>query len=97
MKRNNLLLLAATVSMLTLASPAQAQIAFSGSGSSGTLAAPSEGWTFNFTTSSGVNNWGSPGVGAGTDVYGQAVAAYGMELTFTGGGTINAAERPHWQ
>lgn len=91
MSRNKLFLFAAAASLVSMTSTAQAQIAFSGSGSSGTLAAPSEGWSFNYATSGGVNNWGSPGVGAGTDIYGQAVAAYGMDLTFTGGGTINLA------
>ena len=77
------------------AGAAHADYAFSGSGPSGTLVAPSETWAFNFhggaAGGGGLNNWGSPGVGEGIVPYGEAMAAYGMTLTFTGGGTINAA------
>jgi hypothetical protein len=95
MNRKNLLLLGAAMSMLTFASAAQADYSFSGSGSSGTLVAPSETWTFNADGGAAqtdyLNNWGSPGVGLSVTQYGEVDAAFGMLLTFTGGGTINAA------
>ncbi len=39
----------------------------------------------------GLNNWGSPGVAHGIIPYEEASTAYGMDITFTGGGTIDAA------
>lgn len=38
-----------------------------------------------------LNNWGSPGVSAGVAPYEEAQTAFGMEITFTGGGMIDAA------
>lgn len=63
-----------------------ADYTFSGSGSSGYLNGSSESWSFDYE---GGSTWGSPGVGAGETPYTQAEAAYGFEITFTGGGTID--------
>jgi hypothetical protein len=38
-----------------------------------------------------LDNWGSPGVSAGVIPYAEAQTAFGLDITFTGGGTINAA------
>ena len=89
------LLLPTLIGTLALAAAplAHADYAFSGSGSSGHLDGAAESWAFNVdggAASTGyLDNWGSPGVGAGTTMYSQAEQAYGMSLTFTGG-TINA-------
>lgn len=82
-----LLKLAPLCAALALVSsmPAHADYVFSGSGSSGNLTPGAEGWAFNFT---GSDNWGSPGVGAGVTPYSRALAAYGFDIDFTGGGTI---------
>jgi PEP-CTERM motif len=81
--------------VLVLSPYARADIAFSGSGSSGTLSAPSELWTWNYDGGAAVtgylNNWGSPGVGAGVVASGETVPVYGMEVTFSGGGAIDPA------
>ena len=78
----------------TLPMAARADYMFSGSGTSGQLVAPSETWTFNYdggATSTGyLNDWGSPGVSAGTTNYGESTAAYGFEITFSGGGTVDS-------
>ncbi len=37
-----------------------------------------------------LNNWGSPGVVFGWAASGESVTLYGMEITFTGGGPIDA-------
>lgn len=67
--------------------------AFSGSGSAGSLDGTSESWSFNYDGGAAktgfLDNWGSPGVGAGTTTYSQAHSAYGMSITFDGG-AINA-------
>lgn len=84
------LALTAAVAIFGAAGAAHADYAFSGSGSSGTLVAASETWSFNFDGGTLLNDWGSPGVGAGTVPYGESQAAFGMELNFTGGGTIDA-------
>lgn len=59
------------------------------------LSASSETWLFNAdggAVSTGyLNDWGSPGVGAGEVPSGEAVNVYGMQITFTGGGPIDAA------
>lgn len=72
---------------------ARADITFSGTGSGGSLSSPSETWSFNFDGGAGntgyLNNWGSPGVGAGIVPSGETVNVYGMDLTFTGGGPID--------
>ncbi len=80
---------AAAVMALTFTSAAHANYNFSGSGPSGTLVSASETWSFNFDGGVLLNDWGSPGVGAGVVPYGESLPAYGMTLTFTGGGTIN--------
>jgi hypothetical protein len=81
--------------VVVLCVAARADISFSGSGSSGVLSAPSETWSFNSdggaATTGYLNDWGSPGVGAGVVPSGESVDVYGMEITFTGGGTIDAA------
>ena len=73
---------------------ARADITFSGTGASGSLSSPSETWSFNYdggSASTGyLNNWGSPGVSAGLANSGEAVNVYGMDITFTGGGAIDA-------
>ncbi len=90
------LLVPAVIGMLALAvTPvAHADYVFSGSGTSGTLDGSSESWIFNAdggAASTGyLDNWGSPGVGAGITTYSQADSAYGMSITFNGGATINA-------
>jgi hypothetical protein len=75
--------------------PAHADIAFSGTGTSGQLSSPSETWIFNADGGAAetgyLNNWGSPGVGAGITTYSETQPAYGMQITFTGGGTVDAA------
>lgn len=72
---------------------AHADYVFSGSGTSGTLNGGSEAWVFNFDGGAAqtgyLDNWGSPGVGAGTTAYSRLDAAFGMSITFNGG-TINA-------
>jgi hypothetical protein len=69
-------------------------ITFSGSGESGVLSAPSETWVYNADGGTGdtgyLNDWGSPGVGFGIVASGESVNLYGMEITFTGGGPIDA-------
>lgn len=89
------LLLPAIAAMLALAAPtAHADYVFSGSGPSGNLDGSSEPWIFNndggAATTQYLDNWGSPGVGAGTTAYSQANSAFGMSITFNGA-TINAA------
>jgi hypothetical protein len=91
MKLFNRAAAAAILVVLGTASVAHADYAFSGTGGSGTLVAPSETWSFNFDGGALLNDWGSPGVGAGVVAYGESQAAFGMTLNFTGGGTINAA------
>lgn len=78
-----------------LAGTAVADSTFSGSGSSGTLASSTETWQFNADGGAAktgyLNNWGSPGVGESVAAYGESSPAYGLMLTFSGGGAINAA------
>jgi len=73
---------------------AKADIPFSGTGSNGVLSSPSETWYFNYdggaASTQYLNNWGSPGVNNGLVPSGESVNIYGMEITFTGGGAINA-------
>jgi alanine dehydrogenase len=93
MKLSTLFLVGAAVVGLTgsLATPASADFVFSGSGSSGNFVGQAaEPWILNNDTP--VNNWGSPGVSAGTTPYLEAVAAFGLDLTFSGVGTINPAQ-----
>jgi hypothetical protein len=74
---------------LGVSSAAHADYAFSGSGSSGTLVGPGESWAFNADGAVKGADWGSPGVSVGVVPYGESQVAYGMKLTFFGGGTIN--------
>ena len=71
-----------------LPAAARADFLFSGSGSSGTLVSSTETWR---TNTFGTTSWGSPGVGEGTVAYGESQAAFGFEITFTGGGPIDPA------
>jgi hypothetical protein len=95
MFKTGLLAAIVTGGLLFAAAPARADITFSGGGASGTLSSASETWWFNYDGGASVpgslNNWGSPGVGAGTAYYGEASPAYGLTITFDGGGAINAA------
>ena len=79
------LAVAAVVAGAMVASPAQADYVFSGSGLTGNLFPGAEPWEFN---AHGSNSWGSPGVGNGTTPYSHPLAAYGFDISFTGGGTI---------
>jgi hypothetical protein len=73
-----------------LAAPASANYIFSGSGTSGNFVGQAaEPWILNFVTP--FDNWGSPGVGAGITPYLQADSAFGLDLTFSGVGPIDAA------
>ncbi|HLI76795.1 MAG TPA: PEP-CTERM sorting domain-containing protein [Acidobacteriaceae bacterium] len=78
-----------------LPAAARADYMFSGSGTSGTLVSSSETWQFNHDGGAAatgyLNDWGSPGVSAGITTYGEPMAAYGFEITFSGGGTVDAA------
>ena len=80
----------AALAVFGFAGAAHADYAFSGSGSTGTLVGASESWSFNYDGAPVQNNWGSPGVGAGITAYGQSQDAFGMTITFSGGGTIDA-------
>lgn len=70
-------------------SPAWANYTFSSSDTN--IAGTGSTWGFN-AQSAAPANWGSPGVGQGFSAYGEATAAYGLELTFTGGGTIDSGQ-----
>ena len=93
MKKLSIVVLTLLAGVLPVA--ARADFAFSGSGSSGTLVAPSETWVVNgdggAVATGYLNNWGSPGVDRGVVPYGEGTPALGFEITFSGGGTINAA------
>jgi hypothetical protein len=74
---------------------AKADIPFSGSGAAGSLSDPgAEPFSFNFDGGAAetdyLNDWGSPGVAAGVTPYNNSQAAYGMDITFSGGGTVDA-------
>jgi hypothetical protein len=71
-----------------MASHAKADYVFSGSGSSGFLDPAVSGEPWHIPASSGAAGWGSPGISYGTTTYTQTQAAYGMIITFTGGGVI---------
>lgn len=87
----------AVIGMLALAAApaAHADYYFSGSGPSGSLDGSTESWIFNADGGAAatgyLNNWGSPGVGASITSYSQTDPAFGMTVTFSGGGPINAA------
>lgn len=87
----------ALIGLLALAAApaAHADYSFSGSGSSGYLDGTSEPWQFNAdggaVRTGYLDNWGSPGVNQSLTIYSQTDAAYGMSITFSGGGTIDAA------
>lgn len=86
--------LAAAIAFAALAAaPAHADYVFSGTGTSGSLNAGAEGWSFNFdggaaTPGNAGNNWGSPGVGAGVTGYSRPDTAFGFDITFLDGGII---------
>lgn len=80
----------AATALIAASGAAHADYLFSGSGSSGTLVSPSEVWRFNADGGTLLNDWGSPGVGAGVVPYGETQPAFGMDITFTGGGTIDS-------
>ena len=89
--------LLAGVAVLSLASgtisTARANLFFTGSGSSGNFTGQaSEPFTFNNEASPPptTSNWGSPGVGAGETPYLESPTTFGFEITFTGGGTVDA-------
>ncbi len=73
-----------------LASPANADYMFSGSGTSGNFVGDAaEPWSLNFIAP--FDNWGSPGVGAGLTSYLEADSAFGLDLVFSGVGAIDPA------
>ena len=67
---------------------ANANYAFSGSGSSGYLDPTVSGEPWHIPAYSGSPGWGSPGISYGITPYTQSMPAYGMDITFTGGGII---------
>ena len=79
--------------MCAFSGAAYADYSFAGTGSSGILVSPSETWAFNadFPFGGTQSDWGSPGVDLGTTAYGEAQAAFGMVVNFTGGGPIDVA------
>jgi hypothetical protein len=85
----------AAAAMFGLAiSSAQANYLFSGTGVNGNFSGQAgEPYLWNNESSPAPTtaNWGSPGVGAGETPYLEAQPAFGFEITFTGGGTIDAA------
>jgi MYXO-CTERM domain-containing protein len=91
------LALAALLASGALVSIARANIPVSGSGTSGASMDTSGGepWTFNAdggaSATGYLNDWGSPGVGYGIVPYTDTQTAYGLDLTFTGGGPIDPA------
>ncbi len=91
------LLASAVIGALAFAAApaAHADYTFSGSGGAGTLVGATETWNFNFdggaTISGQMNDWGSPGVNNSVVPYGEPLNAYGMVITFTGGGPIDVA------
>lgn len=78
-----------------LVGTAHADYTFSGSGSNGTLVGSDEIWYFNADGGAAatgyLNDWGSPGVGFGTVSYDESLPAFGMTITFSGGGTVDPA------
>ncbi|MGC2411254.1 MAG: PEP-CTERM sorting domain-containing protein [Stellaceae bacterium] len=90
-----LLSTAAVVALALISGSARADYAFTGAGTSGNFVGQaSEPWSFNHdggaSSSLGLNDWGSPGVGAGITPYLETDSAFGMIITFTGGGTIDS-------
>jgi hypothetical protein len=81
--------------MLGSLSPAEADYAFGGSGTTGSLVSPGETWTTNFDGGAAAtgfhDNWGSPGVFAGVVPYGQIQPAIGFEITFAADSVITAS------
>ena len=88
MKRMLLAITAAVFAVAAGAGSAHANYAFSGTGSSGTLVAASETWSFNYDGAALEQDWGSPGVGAGVVAYGESSPAFGMVITFQGEGVV---------
>jgi len=91
--RGELLKGAALAALLTagVAVNANADFAFSGSGASGYLnpVGPAEPWHYGYADGT-PGGWGSPGVSYGITPYSRSVAAYGMDVTFTGAAPITA-------
>jgi hypothetical protein len=94
---------AALLLATTAALPAHADYAFSGGNTApGSLsnftgqAGEVYGFNFDGGTQSGLpgaeDNWGSPGVSAGTTAYLETQSAYGLIVSFTGGSPIDAAQ-----
>lgn len=71
-----------------MASHAKADYVFSGSGSSGFLDPAVSGEPWHIPALGGAAGWGSPGISYGITAYTQSQAAFGMTITFTGGGVI---------
>jgi len=94
MKRTLMYLAVALLFVFTVAGSASADYAFSSSNPY--LASSGETWSYNADGGAasylGLNDWGSPGVGAGTVSYGESIPAIGFEITFSGGGTIDPAQ-----
>ena len=71
-----------------VASQANADYAFSGSGGSGFLNPGASAEPWHIPSLDGSPGWGSPGVSYGITPYSRTQAAFGMDITFTGGGPI---------
>lgn len=85
------LLFASVIGLASAVTPASANFVFSGSGTSGNFTGQAgEPWSLNF--SGPPDNWGSPGVGAGTTPYLEGVSAFGMDVTFFGVSPIDPAQ-----
>jgi len=94
MKRTLMYLAVALLFVFTVAGSARADYSFSSCNPY--LASSGETWSFNAdggaASTLGLNDWGSPGVGAGEVPYGESTAAIGFEIQFTGGGTIDPGQ-----
>jgi hypothetical protein len=74
-----------------LAPNSYANYTFSGSGTSGNFTGQAgEPFSVNFDGGTLMPDWGSPGVSAGVTPYLESSPAFGLILTFAGGGPINA-------
>lgn len=83
---------AVTIALGLSSASAYANYVFTGSGSSGNFVGQaSEPWTLNYSGAP-PNNWGSPGVGAGTTPYLENDSAFGLDLTFSGVGPLDPAQ-----
>jgi hypothetical protein len=88
--RQELLKGAALAALLTagVSVHANANYTFSGSGASGYLNTSNSTEIWHIPAAGGAPGWGSPGISYGITPYTQSMSAYGMEITFTGGGII---------